>query len=301
MDPQTSPIPAVRTGTFHGLDAWWIETGAARAVVSRFGGQLLSFAPAGAEEVFWLSPQLAPLPTPIRGGVPVCWPYFGREGQPAHMPAHGHARTQPWELAQARQEADGRVFLELGPTRPDPGGLVLSMQLWIGAWLEQHLLTRNPGQAPVEFGEALHSYFRVGDARQVRVQGLDGLEYLDKNDGMARHRQHGAWTLHDPRDPARCDRIYRGGAGQYRIDDPVLGRSLLVQTASSASVVVWNPGQAGGAAMADVGAHWSRFLCVEAGNVGPDPVQLAPGSCHVLVQRIDVQPLCSPLPDEVAA
>jgi len=301
MDLPEPSIPALRRAPFHGLDAWWIQTPAARAVLGRFGGQLLSFVPAGGEEVLWLSPQLAPLPTPVRGGVPVCWPYFGREGQPQRAPAHGRVRTQSWRLLQAREEADGRVFLELCPTQADPGGLAVSTQLWIGACLEQHLLTDNPTAATVEFTEALHSYYRVGDAMDACVHGLDGLDYLDKNDGLSRHRQHGAWSLRDRRDPGRCDRIYRGGAGHYRIEDPLLGRSIVLETSGSASTVVWNPGQAGAAAMADVGAHWRQFLCVEAGNAGDDPVRLAPGERHVLVQRIGVQPLPSPASTEVAA
>lgn len=95
------------------------------------------------------------------------------------------------------------------------------MTLRIGRTLEQSLITENTSPAPVRFTQALHNYFRVGDALKVSVQGLDGLDYLDKYENYATaHRQQGDWSLRDPRDPGRSDRIYTNAGGRYTLTDP---------------------------------------------------------------------------------
>ncbi|AKC88289.1 epimerase [Pseudoxanthomonas suwonensis] len=284
-------VPGLALGKFEGLDALLVDTPLAKAAVSLFGGQVVSFAPAGQADVFWLSPLRASLPTPIRGGAPVCWPYFGRQGQTNEVPAHGFVRTLPWQLVAARREADGTVVLELEPPALQDLALRLRMQLRIGRTLEQRLSTTNTGPAPVRFTEALHNYFRVSDVAAVRIEGLDGLTFLDKNDGGNAHVQRGHWDLHDPRDPGRADRLFPGAGGSYRLVDPGLRRRIDLDVQDGRSVVVWNPGEAGAARMADVGAHWREFVCLEAANAGPDVVELAPGATHALVQTIAVSPL----------
>jgi glucose-6-phosphate 1-epimerase len=284
-------VPGLSLGKHEGLDALLVDTPLARAAVSLFGGQVLSFAPAGQPDVFWLSPLRADLPAPIRGGAPVCWPYFGRQGQASEVPAHGFVRTLPWQLTAARREADGTVVLELEPPLLADLSLRLRMQLRIGRTLEQRLATTNTGPQPVRFTEALHNYFRVSDATAVRIEGLDGLAFLDKNDGGNAHVQQGHWNLHDPRDPGRADRLFPAAGGHYRLVDPGLRRRIDLQVTDGRSVVVWNPGEAGAARMADVGAHWREFVCLEAANAGPDVVELAPAATHTLVQQISVTPL----------
>lgn len=151
----------------------------------------------------WLSPTAQALPTPIRGGSPVCWPYFGRQGQGKDVPSHGFVRNVPWTLKEARREADGTVVLTLVPPTLDNLDLRLTMQLRIGRTLEQQLITENTGSTPVTFTQALHNYFKVSDAMQVSVSGLDGLSYLDKFEDYATPRvQKGDWSLNDPATPA---------------------------------------------------------------------------------------------------
>jgi|GEM_PF-8768 len=287
-----SEIPGLSTGDFHGYPSLLVETPQSTAAISLFGGQLLSFVPKGGTDVMWLSPSAQPTPTPIRGGTPVCWPYFGRQDQRDDVPAHGFVRTVPWQLRDARREADGSIVLTLAPPDFDDLPLRLRMQLRIGATLEQRLITDNVGTAPARFTQALHNYFRVADATQVRVQGLDGLDYLDKFEGYATpHRQHGDWSLQDPRDPGRSDRIYTGAGGRYTLRDPGLQRRIEIATAGSRTLVAWNPGDAGAQKMADVGPHWRQFVCLEAANAGPDVIELAPGAQHVLQQTIAVAAL----------
>ncbi|WP_422509179.1 lytic murein transglycosylase [Stenotrophomonas sp. GZD-301] len=285
-------VQGLSLGQVQGFMAWKVETPFATAAIAVFGGQLLSYVPKGGKDVMWLSPSAQPLPTPIRGGTPVCWPYFGRQGQGTDVPSHGFVRNVPWTLQQARREADGTMVLSLAPPALDTLALRLRMELRIGRTLEQRLVTENTGTQPVSFTQALHNYFQVSDATQVSVDGLDGLSYLDKFENYATaHTQQGAWSLRDPRDPGRSDRIYTNAGGRYVLNDPGFRRRLEITTQGSRSLVAWNPGEAGAAKMADVGAGWRNYVCLEAANAGPDVVTLAAGATHTLVQTFRVSPL----------
>ncbi|MEE7548161.1 D-hexose-6-phosphate mutarotase [Xanthomonas sp. Kuri4-1] len=282
--------PGLSTGDFQGFPSLRVETPFSTAAISLFGGQLLSFVPKGGQDVMWLSPLAKQPPTPIRGGSPVCWPYFGRQDQSGDVPAHGFVRTVPWQLVESHREADGTVVLTLAPPRFDDLALRLRMTVRVGRQLEQELVTENAGGAPLRFTQALHNYFRVGDALQVGVHGLDGLEYLDKYENYAHaHRQQGEWSLRGPRDPGRSDRIYTDAGGRYTLTDAVLKRRLTLATEGSRSLVVWNPGEEGARKMDDVGDGWRDYVCLEAANAGPDVVELAPGARHVLKQTIGVE------------
>jgi len=285
-------IPGLSTGDFHGFPSLLVRTPHSTAAISLFGGQLLSFVPEGQEDVMWLSPLAKPAPTPIRGGTPVCWPYFGRQDQGNDVPAHGFVRTLPWRLLDAQREADGTLVLHMAPPVMDDLSLRLRMTLRIGRTLEQTLETENVSGEPVRFTQALHNYFHVGDALQVSAEGVEGLDYLDKFENYAvAHRQQGDWSLRDPRDPGRSDRIYTGAGGRYSLLDPVLRRRIDLQTEGSRTLVAWNPGAAGAAKMDDVRDGWRQFVCLEAANAGPEVIELVPGARHVLRQTISVRPL----------
>ncbi|KAF1716672.1 D-hexose-6-phosphate mutarotase [Pseudoxanthomonas yeongjuensis] len=275
-------------GEFLGLPALLIRTPQATAAFSLHGGQLLSYVPDGFVDLLWLSPDSKRAPDAIRGGVPVCWPYFGRQGQTDDVPQHGFARNTAWTLVETTNGSDGETTIEL--SLPEHAGtpLRLSQTLRVGRGLTQSLTTRNTGTAPVAFTQALHTYFHVGDAQRVQVGGLEGLTYADKYDGRE-YLQAGAWSL---RDPGRCDRIYRRAGGRYVLHDPVLRRRIELQTSGSRSLVVWNPGEQGIAAIGDAPADgWRHFVCLEAANAGEDVIELAPGETHTLRQTIEVSPL----------
>lgn len=276
---------------FLGLPALLIRTPLATAALSLHGGQLLTYVPQGFEDLLWLSPCSQRAPAAIRGGVPVCWPYFGRQGQAGDVPQHGFARNAAWTLLEVANEPDGETTIEL--SLPENAGtpLRLSQTLRVGRDLTQSLTTRNTGAVPMAFTQALHTYFRVGDAQRVQVDGLEGLTYADKYDGRE-HRQAGAWDLHDPRDPGRSDRIYRRAGGRYALHDPVLRRRIDLTTSGSRSLVVWNPGEQGIDAIDDAPADgWRQFVCLEAANAGEDVIELAPGETHTLRQTVSVAPL----------
>jgi glucose-6-phosphate 1-epimerase len=276
--------------TLHGLPVLHIQTPRCSAALSLYGGQLLSFVPAGGRDVLWVSPLATGAPGAIRGGVPVCWPYFGKEHQPSDVPQHGFARNTPWQLEEPREDGDGNLHLALTLPVHDSTPLRLRQTLVLGTALQQALTTHNPSDAKISITQALHSYFAVGDVRQVRLEGLDGLDYDDKYSGKT-FTQAGDWTLADPRDPGRSDRIYHAAGGHYVLHDPALQRRLRITTTGSHAVVVWNPGEAGAQAMADVpDARWHDFVCVEAANAARDLATLAPGGTHTLAQAVEVLP-----------
>jgi len=284
-------ISGLSIGEFHGISCWRVETVHASAAISVFGGQVLSLVPAGGKDVFWLSPTPSALPAPIRGGIPVCWPYFARQGQTGELPSHGFVRTLAWELRDAHSEDDGALAFTLAPPIIASLPLRLVMQLRIGHRLEQALVTDNIGDEAVVFTQALHNYFRVSDALAVDVEGLDGRVYLDKLDNGREYCQHGDWNLRDPRDPGRSDRIYTDTAGRYALRDPGWSRSIHMSTEGSRSAVVWNPGDKIAQQLADIGPGWREYVALEAGNVGPDLVELPAGGRHVLKQTIEIVPL----------
>ena len=277
--------------TWQGIDMLRVETPFSVARLSLHGGQVLSFVPTGFDDLLWVSPTTSLPPKAIRGGVPVCWPYFGKQGQPDDAVQHGHARISRWPLTDVKRETDGTVVLKLALPLRDGVPLELQMSLHVGRDLRQSIDTSHRGDAPYRLTQALHTYFRVADATQIRVTGLDGLRYEDKHDGGT-HVQSGDWSLHDPRDPGRSDRIYAGTGHRFDLHDPAGGRRIRLDTFGSRSLVVWNPGEAGAAAIGDMPDDgWRRFVCLEAANASDDAIELEPGQRHRLSQVISVSAL----------
>jgi glucose-6-phosphate 1-epimerase len=269
------------------------------AIISLHGAQLLSWVPLGHSDVFWLSPQALPEPAAIRGGVPVCWPWFAGQGMPMGAMSHGPVRNRLWEVAanspDDRVDADQPLRITLTPTpglTPDdplcrfaPGMQVsLCVELGDTLTLTQTLTTRNLGNQPFVLTQAMHSYFAVTDARQVQISGLENRPYDCKLSGAQNASHAGIWQL----DQA-CDRVYQQNPvatqHSYTLSDPAAGRQIHITTLGSQSVVVWNPGAETASQMADVpDSAWHQFVCIEAANAGADRITLAPGDQHALTQ-----------------
>ena len=285
---QTKPI--IQPSLWNGYPVVRVETCEAHAVVSLLGGQVISYIPKGQKDVFWVSQTLKQPPLPIRGGVPVCWPYFSRQGQSDNVPFHGVARTAFWQLASQRQHSDGTVTLWLEAPQFKNYALRLMMEFEIGHVLKQRIITKNIGGIDFPLTQALHSYFNVSQAERVRVSGVDGCRFVDKFEGArAVHQQHGDWTLFDSHNPGRSDRVYQDVQGMYQIVDEQYKRSIRIQTEGSQSLVIWNPGEVGAAEFDDIGLQWSSFVCVETVNAGADVITLAPGQEHSLSHTLWIQ------------
>jgi glucose-6-phosphate 1-epimerase len=271
-----------------------VDNAHARARIALHGGQLLSFRPKAADASWlFLSPHAVFQDgQPIRGGVPICWPWFGPDPLGLGRPNHGFARTSRWTLLQREESAEGtQLVLGLRDTPQTralwPHAFELRLELHIGATLRLALITRNSGGQPFEITQALHSYFAVSDPTQARVTGLDGIHYLDKAAGApgTLHTQQGAVVFE-----GEVDRVYTGAPPTLGLLDLGTGRALQLHSSGSRSAVLWNPGPLLAARMADLGvAGQQRFVCVETANVAPELVQVAPGGEH----RMGVEIRCT--------
>lgn len=249
---------------------------------------------AGGVPVIWVSPRAEyAAGRAIRGGVPVCWPWFG-PGRPGDLsPSHGFARTTTWRPVVEESGTDlVRWVWEL--TAADVGGVPgaehfphrftaqLAVEVTDAATIT--LTIRNEDRQPFDYEAALHSYLHVGDVRRVTVTGLAGAPYLDKVSGE-RLTQQGDLGL-----TGETDRVYRS-AGPVEVHDPVLNRTLTVAKSGSPETVIWNPWDEKAASMSDLGdREWTQMLCVEAAAVGTGAPRLAPGEAQSLSTTITVAP-----------
>ena len=274
-----------------GLPMIDIRNAHATARVSLYGAQVLAFQPRGERELLFLSERAAYQPgKAIRGGVPVCWPWFGPDPQGLGRPAHGLARTRQWQLRGSGILPDGQTRLTLGLRDDDqtralwPHAFDLSLDITVGRTLHLALCTRNTGSTPMTLTQALHSYFAVADIHQTRVEGLDGCTYTDKARVAGGAQRLQAGPVHFS---GEVDRVYARVPADLRIDDGAGQRTVRVRAEGSQTAVVWNPGPDISAGMADLDDDaWRRFVCVETANAGEEVIHLAPGAQHTLLAEI---------------
>jgi dihydroxy-acid dehydratase/glucose-6-phosphate 1-epimerase len=266
------------------LDYLHVSAPGGSAVLCLQGAQLLEYRSAlSAHDVLWVSEAAEHgAGRPLRGGIPICWPWFGPHPEDGGAPAHGYARVTPW-LLHATERVGDVVALVLRMSQVDGvqaprWRAELELRVEVGDSLRLGLRTRNLEPRPMLLTEALHTYVHVGDVRRVRLQGLDATTYVDKLAGMRSDVQHGELRFEGP-----IDRMFVGTTSDCVVHDPVLRRSIRVTRQGSASTVVWNPWQEGASRMPDMaGTGWERMLCVEAGNVERDLITLQPGAEHLL-------------------
>jgi D-hexose-6-phosphate mutarotase len=227
---------------------------------------------------------------PIRGGVPVIFPWFGpREG----LPQHGFARLKAWELKESLPAPDGSVSVRFRlPDCPEASAFppfsaeyvvtvsdILTLQLVIKNLSSQDVFT---------FENCLHTYFEVGDINQVSIRGLKGASFMDKVANFARKTE----TNNAIRITSEVDRIYLDTPSTVEILDPVLKRKIRVEKQGSASSIVWNPWVAKAQQMPDFGnEEYQRMVCVESGNVASNSIKLPPGETSTLTVKLSSEAL----------
>lgn len=251
------------------------------------GAHVTAWTPAGAAPVLWMSAASNLDDTaPIRGGVPICFPWFGAGRSQDLTPAHGYARIRPWHLVDIRNDGDATTAVwELRSRGEDAERFHVTYTVTFGRQLHLSYSVTNLGDTTASFEEALHTYLAVGDIARVHIEGLEGCTYLDKVAG-AGQRQDGPVTF-----TAETDRIY-STQGAVTLVDPVLQRRIVVERTGSANVVVWNPWVAKAAAMPDFGDdEWPGMVCIEAANALVDAVTLEPGASHTMTCTLTVEAL----------
>ncbi len=267
-----------------------IKSAAAVGEMYLHGAHVTSWQPAGAREILFLSPRsLYQDGIAIRGGVPICFPWFGNKADDPQAPAHGFVRTKTWHLESVEHKRDlvtVKMFTESSKSTKKwwPSDFRLSYRATFGPELALEMTVTNIGDSPLRFEEALHAYYRVGDVTKASVAGLDGTQYLDKTDSFRKKAQSGEVAI-----TGETDRVYLDTESKLYLSDPVLQRRTMVIKDNSRNTVVWNPWSEKAAAMKDLGAdQWKSMLAVEVANVGNDAVSLKPGEQHTMQARVKV-------------
>lgn len=273
-----------------GLTRIAVTTSAARANVFLHGAHVAHFQPTDSAPILFMSASSCfAKGKPIRGGVPVIFPWFGPRSDRPGSPPHGFARTTDWELESVENidEANVTLLLRLDSNAATravwPHDFVLRHRITIGAQLRMALEVENRSAGDLRFEEALHTYFAVSDVRNVRISGLAGAEYIDKVDGAKRKLQ-GSEPI---RINGETDRVHLGTRATCSIEDSGLARRITIEKSGSDSTVVWNPWSAKAATMPDFGDdEWPKMLCVETANVADNAMCVAPGATHTMQVRI---------------
>jgi D-hexose-6-phosphate mutarotase len=227
---------------------------------------------------------------PIRGGIPVIFPWFGpREG----MGQHGFARLKEWELKEFLPAKDGTVSVkfhlpdcpEASAYPPFSADFIVSANQCLTLTL---IVTNKSRDETLEFENCLHTYFEVGDINTVAVRGLKGVTYLDKVADFAQ-KVEAEDSIHFS---SEVDRVYINTTGSVEILDPTLKRKILVEKEGSVSTVVWNPWITKAQQMPDFGNdEYQRMVCVESGSVGPNQLKLKPRESSKLTVKLSSEPL----------
>src|SRR5215831_18497853 len=245
------------------------------------GAQVTSWKPSGSDEVLFLSTKSHwQEGNAIRGGIPICFPWFRAKADDPKAPAHGLVRTRSWLLESIEEENGVVVSMSTESDQqtrrwwPEEFRLVLNVKF--SSELTLDLVCTNTGKTDLHFEEALHTYNRVSDVANVGLQGLDAVQFLDNTDSNRAKVQHGDMTIASPTDNA-----FMGTQNDVDLIDPKFRRHIRLKKVNSLTTVVWSPWRQGAARLGDLGdGEWTQFLCVEASNILAASVTLAPGEKH---------------------
>lgn len=264
-----------------GREALRLDGDGGTVLVALFGAQVLSWrSPLG--EVLWCGSRAEFAPgKPVRGGVPLVFPWFGEHPTDPRLPAHGFARSLPWRLVAARPGPEIVLAVVDDAATRDlwPHAFGLELLVALRDTLRLSLAVENRSDTPFRCEEALHTYFAVGDVRTASVHGLQGVPFVE----TAREPEP-SW---DPTAPLRfraeTDRVFQGAPDHLELRAPALHRVVALDSRNARSAIVWNPWPAKAARLSGLAPDdWQRFCCVETGNVKADALTLAPGARHTL-------------------
>ncbi|WP_263358051.1 D-hexose-6-phosphate mutarotase [Acidicapsa ligni] len=284
-----SGIASIVSGN-NGLPKVQITTPAGSAEIYLHGAHVTSWKPADSSEVIFVSKETRwEDGKAIRGGVPICFPWFRAKSDNPKAPSHGVVRTKAWQLQSIIQGED--VVIVSLTTESDeetrkwwPHEFRLTHRVTVGKDLTLELITVNTGDTAFQIEEALHTYNRIGQIDTIRIAGLDGAIFLDNRDNNREKLQQGNIAF-----DMATDNAYFKTRHTVEIIDPTLKRRIRLEKQNSASTVVWNPWKEDAAKLADLGDdEWTQFACVEACNILDAAVTLAPNEEHIMTAAISV-------------
>ncbi len=254
----------------------------AKAKISVYAAQVLSFQPEGEPDDLIFVSENAYYQTgkATKGGIPLCWPWFGPDPEGKGRASHGFVRNRMWNLLSVENMPTGETKVRLGVSANEetqaiwPYSFELVMEIVVGAQLTVTLTTQNTGDESFSITQAFHTYFSTGDISQVSVLGLEETPYLDKPDGGKEKMQTGAIAVTE-----EVDRVYMGVKSELVIEDGARNRRIRIASTGSKTAIVWNPWIEISKKMADLEAQdYQRFICVETANAVDDVAEVAAGS-----------------------
>ena len=270
-----------------------IKNDQASATISLQGAHVLSWKPRDKDDVIWLSNDATfAAGKSIRGGIPICWPWFGAHESNDSFPAHGFARTVLWQVTDTQKLSsdETQITFRLSTNQLDknlqkmwPQETIAEYRLTIAKTLTLELTTFNNSDETITVGQALHTYFNIEDISNTTVYGLEGKTYLDKTDNFKSKIQDGPITINN-----EVDRVYLDTADDIAIDNKK--RKIIINKQGSNSTVVWNPWEDVATKMGDLGeAGYKKMLCVESANAADDTITIKAGESYTLLVTYELE------------
>lgn len=261
------------------------------ATISLYGGHLLSYIPLNSTEVIWVSESaIYQTGKAIRGGIPVCWPWFGKNPDDKNLPQHGFARTSIWKISETGIDTEKYPFVVLslfsatGFENIWPYKFQLDLKVVLKEYLEVSIITYNLDEKPFEITNALHTYLYLSHVENCVIEGLESVEYLDSLENNKLKYEKSSIKIE-----MEIDRDYQNTQSPCLIKDSEFNRIIKVSKENSNTTVVWNPWQDTGGRMVDFQENgWNNMVCIEAANTNTDKREIPPGQKHILKTRIEV-------------
>ena len=255
----------------------------AEANICLYGAQITNYRTVRSMDILWMSPESSfERGKAIRGGVPVCFPWFGPHESNADFPQHGFARVMDWEVTETATLEAGEtlVCLQLKSSEENkkywPYEFVAEMRFVIGAMLEVELKVTNTSDKDIDYTCALHSYFNISALANISIEGLQNTAYENQLDGKEYRQEEECLTISEP-----ITRHYFDTETTCVISDPVFNNRISVEKSGSKNTTVWNPGAETSKEIGDMpDESFESFVCVETVNKRNDIVILAPGESH---------------------
>ena len=248
--------------------------------VSTYGAHVLSWKPAGGSDVLWMSPS-SPWKegAALRGGIPVCFPWFGPNRIHSDWQLHGFVRTRIWDIVEADCADDcTRLVLALDSEKIENkfgyGDFALKLEIILSKSLTMKFTVENRSCSDFTFENGLHTYF-AGDPQSVCLQSLDGVKYYDKVDNFSEHVRKGQFCFDSNLEQAH---FYMDAPARNVVD--IAGRKLVIDHDGFSSAIIWSPGEKAGLANPEIKEGWKDFFCYESANAIDDRITIGPGSSH---------------------
>ncbi|MGQ0442181.1 MAG: D-hexose-6-phosphate mutarotase [Methylophilaceae bacterium] len=295
--PSNTVHPHIKfTKDANGLQFLEIDNPLATAKIALQGAHVIQWQPKfDKNPVLWLSDHARYVQgRSIRGGAPICWPWFGAHPTDSALCPHGFARVIPWQLVDADSTYTGatRLVLEMIQTPEAKRQLsypyVLTVMITIGRRLKIDLATTNKAEHPFVIGEAFHTYLNISDIEKIKISGLQDCVYADKMRKYERYVEHDLLKFN-----GEFDRVFINHSGDCVIHDAGYNRLIRVAKSGSDTTVVWTPWAEKAHAIGDMGNsdEWRKMICVETTNAMENSVVINPNRTHILSAEYSVETL----------